>query len=195
MGFKVGYDHKEDTGGILVTKGEVMHHQIDPLSSTKAKNWFITNAEMILQRYETTKKKGIFVVTKTYTAKERAVALLMSKEISVSFGVDVDLASIGKIAPEVGWWRSQKEEVWKLHQNVSGRRDQISMPCSLDARILILRIGRWRRCFHEWVVLATKTASQKDQTHGRKAQTEEVPRRGKQVRNVGISILARRRES
>ncbi|EXJ76439.1 uncharacterized protein A1O5_00947 [Cladophialophora psammophila CBS 110553] len=74
---------------------------------------------MILPKiHETTKKKGIFVVAKTCTAKQRAVALLRSKETSVSFGLDVGLAAIGKIAPEIGWWTSQKE-VWMLHQNIS----------------------------------------------------------------------------
>jgi hypothetical protein len=132
VGFKIGMDRSEETGAVLVTSGQVTHNQIDPLGSTKAKDWFIINAEKILQTYETTKEKGIFVVTKTYTAKQRAVALLRSKETSISFGVNVELEGLGKIAPDASWWTSQKEQEWKLHKNVRVPYCQILAPTPSD---------------------------------------------------------------
>jgi hypothetical protein len=126
VGFRIGYDREEDTGAILVTDGDVTHYQIEAESSTRAKDWFINNAEKVMERYETTREKGIFVVTKTYTVQRRGVALLQSKEESLAFSLNVELQGVGKIAPEVGWWTSQKEQAWEIHDNVCRRRRLVS---------------------------------------------------------------------
>jgi hypothetical protein len=119
VGFKIGYESQGDSGAILVTNGDVTHNQITPRASTRAKDWFINNAEAILQEYDVTKQKGIWVITKTYTAKRRAFALLHSKEASVVFEVNVELQAAGKTAPSAGWWSRLQEGVWKDHTNVS----------------------------------------------------------------------------
>ncbi|KAJ6003552.1 hypothetical protein N7522_006244 [Penicillium canescens] len=115
-GIKVGYKVHDDAGGLMVTDSQVTHNQLTPSACRNARIWFIENAESILLQNELTKKKGIWVVTKTYTAKRRAVALLQTHESSVVFGVNAELYGVGKIAPEASWWRSSKEQVWKVAQ-------------------------------------------------------------------------------
>lgn len=130
FGFKIGYESNRTHGAVLVTEGDVTHYQIDPRSSRKAKDWFISNAPKILEDYDTTKEKGIWVITSIYAVKRRAHALLHSKAISVSFEINVQLQGAGKIAPSTGWWKSLESATWKDHKNVS-----------LATRVDVLRTG------------------------------------------------------
>lgn len=60
------------------------------------------------------------MVTKTYTAKRRAVAVLQTKGRSVSLGVDVNISNIDKVGPSVDWWESVVDKPgWKVNVNVS----------------------------------------------------------------------------
>lgn len=97
-------------------------------ASEKAKAWFVENAKAILNQYSDAKKKGIWIVTKTYAANQRAVALLRSKETKVIFGVNAELLTVGKIAPEVSWWKGSKEEVWKVAEAVRAERAFFMLP-------------------------------------------------------------------
>jgi hypothetical protein len=110
---------QDEAGGLMVTDSRVTHNQLTPSACENAKVWFEENAESILLDRKITKEKGIWVVTKTYTAKRRAVALLQTKGSSVVFGVNADLYAIGKIAPEQSWWNSINEQVWMVAQPVS----------------------------------------------------------------------------
>jgi hypothetical protein len=119
VGAKVKYQLQESTGALLVADGNVTHNQLTPDACDNARAWFIKNAEDILIHRKITKEKGIWVITKTYTAKRRAVALLHARESSVEFAVNVKLTNAGKLAPEASWWSSQKEQAWKIASPVS----------------------------------------------------------------------------
>ena len=52
----------------------------------------------------TIKKRGVWIVTKTYTAKRRAIAVLQPRGSSVKLGVDVRIPNIAKVGPSMKWW-------------------------------------------------------------------------------------------
>lgn len=64
------------------------------------------------------RKKGIWVITGTYTSQRLAVALLQERDSSLKFTVDLQLYATGRIAPKVSWWDSAKESVWKVASSV-----------------------------------------------------------------------------
>ncbi|EXJ65041.1 hypothetical protein A1O7_01380 [Cladophialophora yegresii CBS 114405] len=127
---KAEYTLKSSSGAILVAEGSVTHNELTPTACDSAKAWFVNSAERILKNKDKgifnyiwrsmfekrgiEEEKGIWVVTKTYTASRRAVALLQTRESSVSFGLDLGLHGAGIQAPEAAWWTSNKEQVWKI---------------------------------------------------------------------------------
>lgn len=65
-----------------------------------------------------TRKKGIWVITGTYTSQRLAVALLLERDSSLKFTVDLQLNATRRIAPKASWWDSTKESVWKVASSV-----------------------------------------------------------------------------
>jgi hypothetical protein len=71
-----------------VTEGKITHRQV--WETDKIREWMFKNAEAIIQRSgtsKTIKSKGTWVVTKTYTAKRGAIAVLRSKNSKTYFGI------------------------------------------------------------------------------------------------------------
>jgi hypothetical protein len=64
------------------------------------------------------KEKGVWIVTKTHTAKKRALAVLKSQGSQVSFGINVEAPNIATVSPLVGWWKSaQSNSGWITDKN------------------------------------------------------------------------------
>jgi hypothetical protein len=63
-----------EESAILVTLGKITHSQMT--ETDKLRNWMFQNFEKVVKlsgAVDTVKKKGLWVVTKTYTAKEAAI--------------------------------------------------------------------------------------------------------------------------
>ncbi|KAK5050810.1 hypothetical protein LTR84_003369 [Exophiala bonariae] len=64
-----------------------------------------------------TREGKFYVITKTYTTKCRRVAILQANQHAVVFGVNLNVFSeLGKITPELSWWNSSQEQVWRTAQ-------------------------------------------------------------------------------
>jgi hypothetical protein len=101
-----------------MTKGKITENKAKP--EHKIVEWMTKErAEAIMKKYPDARESGIWIATKTYTTKARALAVLQSKEASATFGVDLNLWSIATVAPSVEWWNSQKDSMWVMHENVS----------------------------------------------------------------------------
>ncbi|KAK3374776.1 hypothetical protein B0H63DRAFT_452613 [Podospora didyma] len=92
-------------GAVLVTDGTVSYHQADPVGSFE--EWMETNLKSILagKHGSLVRKRGVWIVTRTYTAKRRAVAVMQTRDQSLTFNVDVEVPHIARVGPSAEWWR------------------------------------------------------------------------------------------
>ena len=113
------YESITEETAILLTRGKITHNQAT--LSQPFITWMERNAQAVIDSWDDKKvieKKGIWIVTKTYTAKQRAIAVLRGKGSKAEFGIDVG-AYGATVSPSVSWWKSQKSGIWKDARDVS----------------------------------------------------------------------------
>jgi hypothetical protein len=115
-GATIGFRREGQHGAIMVTKGNVVHHQATPAHLLY--NWLVKNGRAVLNNTPNL-KRGIWLVTKTYTADSRAVALLTGDERTVTLNVNAQALGHGDIQATTEWWSSQKSEAWNVQDMVS----------------------------------------------------------------------------
>ena len=114
-----GYSVSIGKGAVLVTSGFVKHTQTPPDSIVKMYKWMRLNGNLALEQYPDAKKKGLWMVTKTYSVKSRALALLLQKESIVTLGIKALEDQVGKVEASAEWMAGQQEGTWNWHNDVS----------------------------------------------------------------------------
>jgi hypothetical protein len=117
-GAAVKYKTLTGTGAMLLTEGPITERMAKEESSVR--QWMTRDyAEKIMQKSPDTRQKGIWIVTKTYTATRRAFAVLQSKETEVSFEMDLKIFDVGDVDATASWWKGHKDSAWTVHDDVS----------------------------------------------------------------------------
>jgi hypothetical protein len=72
------------------------------------KDWVKRNFRVIVEagRADIIKKKGLWLITKTFSAKERAIAVMKSRGSKASFNITVGVPGQAKVHPAISWWKS-----------------------------------------------------------------------------------------
>ena len=65
------------------------------------------------------KSKGIRIITKTYSVKRRALAVLLSKESEVTLSISASADKVGKVEATAEWWESRMGGAWNTQADVS----------------------------------------------------------------------------
>jgi hypothetical protein len=100
---------------MMTTKGNVIHHQATPAHLLY--NWLVKNGRTVLKNHPRI-KRGIWLVTKTYSTDCRAVALLTGDERTVTLNVNAQALGQGNVQATTEWWISQKSEAWNVQDLV-----------------------------------------------------------------------------
>jgi hypothetical protein len=119
VGGKLEFSSSETLSGVIIAKGVVDHNQSTP--ETKIRAWGSANAQALVglsKDQDVIKKKGFWIVTKTYTAKMCSISLLAGKESISSYSVDVRAHGVN-VSPKMEWWSSQKDQEWRDLSHVS----------------------------------------------------------------------------
>ncbi|KAL1856406.1 hypothetical protein Daus18300_010778 [Diaporthe australafricana] len=115
--FLATYQSFSREGAMLVTQGPVSFHQADP--QPVFETWMDQHLPALLagDHGALIRKRGIWIVTRTYTATRCAVAVLQSRSATVSFAVDAALPQqIARVGPSAGWWsETVREPGWETH--------------------------------------------------------------------------------
>lgn len=119
--FLATYQSFSREGAMLVTQGAVSYHQADP--QPVFETWMDQHLPALLagDHGALIRKRGVWIITRTYTATRRAVAVLQSRSATVSFAVDAALPQqIARVGPSAGWWSENvREPGWETHNGVS----------------------------------------------------------------------------
>jgi hypothetical protein len=82
-------------------------------------DWLVQNGRAVMANNPDAKEKGLWIITKTYSVKRRALALLLSKESEVTLSIDARADSVGRVEASAGWWQSHVGGAWNTHTDVS----------------------------------------------------------------------------
>ncbi|KAH8728867.1 hypothetical protein GQ44DRAFT_701218 [Phaeosphaeriaceae sp. PMI808] len=127
-GIDAVFENKQQEGSILIVDGNVTHHQARPTSNFKI---WMKNPEVaakIMGEYPDTQEKGIWIITKAYTAKRRSVAVVKSKGSLISFNIGATVADVAKLKPAAEWWNVREEGSWRKQEADPG--DEIVLSAS-----------------------------------------------------------------
>jgi hypothetical protein len=111
-----GYKALSDKAALLVTDGPITYRQADdngPLC-----NWVTENGKEILRRTRKP-KRGVWIVTKTWSANHRRLTVLSNKGTAVTVGIDVQAHNAGQARASASWWREHSDELWNTDHDVS----------------------------------------------------------------------------
>ena len=101
----------------MMVDGDIEHHRAVPTS--KIAEWLKNNARSVLEKFEDTQTNGIWVVTSTYVATRRTLAVLSSCESEFTWTIRAEAAGAGRIAPGTGWLNSRQDGAWVEHDDVN----------------------------------------------------------------------------
>ncbi|KAJ9622521.1 hypothetical protein H2204_011534 [Knufia peltigerae] len=108
-GATIGFRREGEHGAMMITKGNVVHHQATPAHLLY--KWLVQNGRAVFKNIPKL-RRGIWLVTKTYVTDIRAVALLTGNERNVTWSVNAQALGVGNVEATTGWWDSQKSEAW-----------------------------------------------------------------------------------
>jgi hypothetical protein len=130
---QVSYKTRSRRAAILATDGLVTYNEAQPIPLLEKWAKEKVNPNSLGKEKETNmdavmatphgsyiKKRGFWIVTKTYTSRRKAVAVLQAKAKSITFGVDVEIPKIAQVGPSAKWWEATVAKPgWQANSNVS----------------------------------------------------------------------------
>lgn len=116
----VTYKSTKQEGVVLVTRGNIKRAHTDAESEYKFLQWMNKNASKIIKTHPNVQERGVWIITKTTSVPHRAFALVRSSDSEIGFSAAADVANAASIEPSATWWESQKDDMWKDHQNPDG---------------------------------------------------------------------------
>jgi hypothetical protein len=115
-GCTVAFKSETDQGAVLITDPPIKHYLAQ--HETLLLDWMVSNTSKLIKNCKEVEKYGGWIITKTYTTKRCARAVLRSKDSEVTMAVEVDVADIAKASPSASWWNRSSDSSWVMHSNV-----------------------------------------------------------------------------
>ena len=116
-GITYKYTATSDKAALLVTEGPVKYLQATP--NGPLCDWVVDNGKEILRRTRKP-KRGVWIVTKTYSANHRCLTVLSSKGMGVTVGIDVTALKSAEVRASSSFWREHSGSLWNTDHDVSG---------------------------------------------------------------------------
>ncbi|KAG0645025.1 hypothetical protein D0Z07_9198 [Hyphodiscus hymeniophilus] len=149
-GGKLEFSSSKRRSAILIAEGVVQHNQATP--ATKLRECGSAQAQALIDLSgdrDIIKKKGFWIVTKTFSAGKCSISLLSSKQSKSSYNIDARTYGID-LSPSVEWWNSQKDEDWRDFSHVGFpqarfRLHEASAEHDLPDGVVMFMCGIWWR--------------------------------------------------
>jgi hypothetical protein len=158
-GGKLEFSSSKRRSAILIAEGVVQHNQATP--ATKLREWGSAQAQALIDLSgdrDIVKKKGFWIVTKTFSTRKCSISLLSSKQSKSSYSIDAQAYGVN-VSPSVEWWNSQKDEDWRDLSHVGFLQAPVfirllpNMTCSppsLRFNLHVQRASANLRCVARW---------------------------------------------
>lgn len=112
------YSAISDKGAVLITDGPVKYCQATP--NGPLCDWAVENGREILRRTRKP-KRGVWIVTKTYSSNHSCLTVLSRNGAGVTVGIDVSaLRNYADVRASSAFWKTHSGELWNTDHDVSG---------------------------------------------------------------------------
>jgi hypothetical protein len=170
-GVAVKYQATSEHAAVLLTHGDISRSAATAPCSHFL-NWVKENALKILQdeRHADVREMGLWIVTKTTSAKQRAIFVATAEGTEIDWGITAEAQNAGKLEVSTSWWRSQKSSEWKSASDVS---QHALLPLKASFRSNPVP-GEWPGHLHAGNILGTQAlllAGNEAQARARQGQT------------------------
>ncbi|KAL7799321.1 hypothetical protein V8C43DRAFT_313363 [Trichoderma afarasin] len=114
----VSFESKSDQGAVLFTANPVLRHQVgDELSALQ---WMAENTPEMKRRHKNIiKKHGLWIVTKIYSTRRCAIAVMNSESSSVEIDLE-NAQGLLTLSPNSTWTRSSGSSCTEMHEDQDG---------------------------------------------------------------------------
>ncbi|KAL6832825.1 hypothetical protein V8C40DRAFT_236106 [Trichoderma camerunense] len=114
----VSFESKSDQGAVLFTESPVIKHQVgDELSALQ---WMAENTSEMRRRHKhIIKTHGLWIVTKIYSTRRCAVAIMTSESSSVEINLD-NAQGLLTLSPNSTWTSSSGSSCTEMHEDQDG---------------------------------------------------------------------------
>ncbi|KAF3013211.1 hypothetical protein E8E14_005134 [Neopestalotiopsis sp. 37M] len=113
------YENVGDRGAVLAVESPVLKHQIG--DEEAALRWMTANTQRIMLSYGSAMEQhGFWIVTKTYTSRRCAVAVMSGKSSAVAIGLGMTIPGLLSLTPEASWSKSRGDCSTEVHADENG---------------------------------------------------------------------------
>lgn len=114
----ISYKSKADQGAILLTENPVTRYQMrDELTAVQ---WMAENTSEMMRRHkDIIKTHGVWIVTKTYSTRRCAIAIMIGKTASIDITLDF-ADGLLTLMPHSTWTGGSGNSCTELHEDEDG---------------------------------------------------------------------------
>ncbi|EHK47297.1 hypothetical protein TRIATDRAFT_217898 [Trichoderma atroviride IMI 206040] len=111
----VSYKSNSSQGAVLFTESPILRHQIG--SEASALQWMSENSSEMMRRHkQIIKDRGVWIVTKIYSTRRCAIAIMTGRSSSVEINLD-NSQGLLTLAPSSAWTNSSGSSCTELHED------------------------------------------------------------------------------
>lgn len=111
----VSHESNSDQGAVLFTEHPILRHQVGDEPS--ALRWMTENTSEMMRRHkQLIKKHGLWIVTKIYSTRRCAIAIMTSESSSVEIDLD-NTHGLLTLAPNSTWTSISGNSCTELHED------------------------------------------------------------------------------
>lgn len=115
----LSFQSASERSAILAVENPVQRHQIGDEAAVL--QWMANNAPAMLQRYKAIlKQHGVWVVTKTYTSRRCAVAVMSGRTSAVVIGLGTSVPGLLTLTPTSSWKKDRGDCSTEVHEDKEG---------------------------------------------------------------------------
>ncbi|ROW02602.1 hypothetical protein VPNG_07838 [Cytospora leucostoma] len=107
---------ESENGAVLTSESPVTRHAIGEERS--AVQWMVDNkSEMLRLHGDVFKRHGIWIITKTYSTRRCAIAVMTARSSSVEISLDADAQGVLTLTPKSAWSSSTGSCCTEVHED------------------------------------------------------------------------------
>ncbi|KAK8036594.1 hypothetical protein PG991_001731 [Apiospora marii] len=115
----LSFESVDDQSAILATENPVLRHRVDDEKAVL--QWMTANAPKVLESHKPIMKRhGVWVITKTYTSRRCAVAVLSGRSSAITIGLSADVPGLLTLTPTSSWTKGRGNCSTEVHEDKEG---------------------------------------------------------------------------
>ncbi|KAH8696411.1 hypothetical protein BGW36DRAFT_380944 [Talaromyces proteolyticus] len=117
-GINIAFKSSENVGAVLITDPPVERKRLK--RDLPALDWVLQNTRKLLDHWPEILSRGLWIVTKTYSVKRCANAVLTAKDDEAKISIQASIPDVANAVPSATWWKQGSHGSWNIYTDDSG---------------------------------------------------------------------------